>query len=91
MRRFFFWKSKGESLEYNEISKNIDDYPKKRFIAQLHCNPKNSKRCNISLPEILLIDPSDYKNSFVSSFYMDPLSICVTLRFKLVKRIKCPS
>lgn len=91
LKEWIFRENKGECLDYNEILQDISEYPKKRFIAQLHCNYKNSKRCNISLPEILLIDSSDYRNSFVSSFLMDPLSIYLTLKFRLQKRIKSTS
>lgn len=80
--------NKGELLEYDGLNESIDEYPKKRFIAQLHCNNKKSKKCNVPLPEILLIDPSDHRNSFVSSFILDPMSIYLTLKFKLQKRIK---
>lgn len=88
LKERIYHKNKGECLEYIQINKTINEYPKKRFIAQLHCNNKKSKKCNTSLPEILLIEPSDYLNSFVSSFVMDPFSIYCILKFKLIKRIK---
>jgi len=84
-------KEKVERSSYIDLIKKTDEYPKKEFIAQFHCNHTSKNRSNISLPELLLIDSSDYRNSYVSNYKMTPFSTVLALKNKVIDRIKCPS
>lgn len=63
----FSRKKKETVLQYEDIIQNISDYPKKQFIAQLHCNHTSKKTlANRSLPDILLIEGATDRDYFVT-------------------------
>jgi hypothetical protein len=62
------------AFSYVRIQNELQDYPRKRFIGQSHCNHERKDADNTSLPEILL-DISNDSKYYVSAWKMNPISI----------------
>jgi len=81
---------KSADLIYDELRNEIPQFPKKLFIAQLHCNPKSDNPpINTSLPEILMENPSE-DDYYVTDGSLNHYAVWFATR-KLSFKIRRPS
>jgi len=74
-------------FSYKQIQDDLENYPRKIFIGQFHCNHiEKTIPDNISLPEILL-DPSNDSTYYVPDWKMNTISIWIAVR-KIVKDVR---